>query len=120
MRMLAALALAALAGAPTTAQQSAVSGSGALLRALDKVNGQTVDAEIQTGGRAPMFGLVVEMAECRYPADNPTGDAFAYLVIREDNSQEAIFAGWMIASSPALNALDNSRYDVWLLRCVIS
>jgi hypothetical protein len=28
-----------------------------------------------------------------------------------------VFSGWMIASSPALNAMDHPRYDVWLLRC---
>ncbi len=31
--------------------------------------------------------------------------------------ENTAFSGWMIASSPALNALDNPRYDVWLLRC---
>ena len=30
------------------------------------------------------------------------------------------FAGWMIADSPALNALDHPRYDVWVLRCITS
>ena len=29
-----------------------------------------------------------------------------------------VFAGWMVASSPALSALDHARYDVWVLRCV--
>jgi len=29
-----------------------------------------------------------------------------------------VFKGWMIASSPALNALDHPRYDVWVLRCI--
>lgn len=106
------------AAAPALAQEVTETGPAAMLRALDKVNGETVDVEIQTGGRAPMFGVVVEMAECRYPVDNPTGDAYAFLVIREDGSQEAMFAGWMIASSPALNALDHARYDVWLLRCI--
>lgn len=114
-----ALFSALLAGT-APAEEPAATGTGAVLRALDKVDGRTMDAEIATGGRAPMFGLVVEMAECRYPADNPTGDAYAYLVIRAAGSEEAVFAGWMIASSPALNALDHPRYDVWLLRCMSS
>ncbi|MGR3805164.1 DUF2155 domain-containing protein [Marinibacterium profundimaris] len=110
-----------LPAAPVQAQaEAAVSGSGAVLRALDKVNGRTEDFEVRSGQSAEIFNLVVEMADCRYPADNPTGDAFAYLVIREEQSQEAMFAGWMIASSPALNALDHPRYDVWVLRCISS
>ncbi|MEC8294787.1 MAG: DUF2155 domain-containing protein, partial [Pseudomonadota bacterium] len=28
-----------------------------------------------------------------------------------------MFRGWMMASAPALNALDHARYDVWPLRC---
>ena len=31
--------------------------------------------------------------------------------------EKALFDGWMIASSPALSALDHPRYDVWVLRC---
>ncbi|MDA9980314.1 DUF2155 domain-containing protein, partial [Yoonia sp.] len=30
------------------------------------------------------------------------------------------FAGWMLASAPALNAMDHPRYDVWALRCITS
>lgn len=105
---------------PAQAQEVAATGTGAVVRALDKVSGQTIDVEVPSGYGAEMFGLMVEMAECRYPADNPTGDAFAYLVVRERTSEDAIFAGWMIASSPALNALDHPRYDVWVLRCMTS
>ena len=28
-----------------------------------------------------------------------------------------IFTGWMFADSPALNAIDNAVYDIWLLDC---
>ena len=30
---------------------------------------------------------------------------------------EAIFRGWMFASSPALNAVDHPVYDVWVIDC---
>lgn len=98
-------------------QQNAVSGSGAVLRALDKVDGKTVDVTIRSGGAVEIFGLTVELADCRYPADNPTGDAFAFLIIRDTGASDIAFQGWMIASAPALNPLDHSRYDVWVLRC---
>lgn len=104
-------------GTPISAQDSAVSAPGAVVRGLDKVNGHTVDAEIQSGGSAAVFGLLVTLSDCRYPADNPTGDAYAFLTIRDPNSGAVQFEGWMIASSPALSALDHSRYDIWVLRC---
>ena len=87
------------------------------LRGLDKVNGKSVDVEVQTGGSAEVFGLVVTLKECRYPTENPSGDAYAYLSIRDRQDGKVFFDGWMIASSPALNALDHRRYDVWVLRC---
>ena len=96
---------------------SAVSGSAAILRGLDKVNGRTADAEVAIGGSAELLGLLVTVTDCRYPADNPTGDAYAFLTIRDPNKGAIEFEGWMIASSPALNALDHSRYDIWVLRC---
>ncbi|MDE4099055.1 DUF2155 domain-containing protein [Phaeobacter gallaeciensis] len=99
------------------AQEQAASGFAAVLRGLDKVNGRTVDAEIPVGGSAEILGLIVTLGECRYPADNPTGDAYAFLTVRSPASGEVFFEGWMIASSPALNALDHNRYDVWVIRC---
>ncbi len=100
------------------AQQKVQSGPGAMLRGLDKVSGQTVDVEMQSGQTEAIFGLDVALGDCRYPAENPTGDAFAYLTIWEKSKTDQLFDGWMIATSPALNALDHSRYDVWVIRCI--
>lgn len=105
------------AGTAALAQEDAERGSAAVLRALDKVDGSNLDVEIQVGGSAEIFGLMVTLAECRYPVANPTGDAFAYLTIRDAQNGEVHFEGWMIASSPALSALDHARYDVWVMRC---
>ena len=96
------------------------SAAGAVLRALDKVSGETTDIELTSGQNAQVFALDVGLTECRFPAGNPAGDAFAYLVIREPAKGGAVFTGWMIASSPALSALDHARYDVWVLRCITS
>ncbi|WP_298853449.1 DUF2155 domain-containing protein [uncultured Ruegeria sp.] len=107
-----------LAGTSAVAQQKVQSAPGAMLRGLDKVNGQTVDVELQTGQTETVFGLDVALGDCRYPVDNPTGDAFAYLTIWETGKADQLFDGWMIATSPALNALDHARYDVWVIRCI--
>ena len=107
-------------GTVAFAQDTATSGQGAVLRGLDKVNGQTVDVDLRSGGTAAVFGLDVALADCRFPTDNPTGDAFAFLTVREHGGADIWFEGWMIASAPALNALDHARYDVWVLRCITS
>lgn len=113
-----ALIAALLAATGAVGQQKAQSGPGAMLRGLDKVSGQTVDVEMRNGQTQPVFGLDVALGDCRYPADNPTGDAFAYLTIWEKGRTDQLFDGWMIATSPALNALDHARYDVWVIRCI--
>jgi hypothetical protein len=85
-----------------------------ILRGIDKLDG-TADDIVVEAGVPQRFGLLdIELKECRYPEDNPTGEAFAYLVLRE--ADEVIFSGWMVASSPALNALDHQRYDIWVQR----
>jgi hypothetical protein len=110
------IALLALT-APGWAQQEASIGTGATLRGLDKHAGTAVDLPLRAGETVALGWLQITLAECRYPTANPSGDAFAYLVIREEAGEAAIFEGWMVASSPALNALDHGRYDVWVLNC---
>lgn len=102
------------------AQPDAATASGALLRGLDRVSGVLTDLEITNGATVRLGPLEVTLGECRYPVDNPAGDAYAYLVIRSDPGSVPLFEGWMIASSPALNAMDHRRYDIWVLRCMIS
>jgi len=116
----AAAVLALLMAQPVQSQVEVTSGQGAILRALDKVNGHTEDFELFSGGGRAIMGLEVELADCRYPTANPTGDAYAFLTVRDKGQAAIDFQGWMIASAPALNALDHSRYDVWVLRCITS
>lgn len=124
------LGAAALAAFATVAQAQEIevpdatdrisTGSGATLRGLDKVAGTTQDITLSSGDSRQVGHLVVMLEECRYPAENPAGEAYAWIDIFDTRADEMIFSGWMIASSPALNALDHARYDVWVLNCSTS
>jgi hypothetical protein len=92
-------------------------GAGAALRGLDKINGDTIDMVLATGESAALGDLEVTLGECRYPTEDAASDAFAFLTVRDPRSGASVFEGWMIASSPALNAMEHPRYDVWVLRC---
>ncbi len=117
-RRAAALLLGILWTAPATAQEAEVSiGTGAVLRGLDKVNASVSDLEVPAGGGTEFGRLKVVLGECRYPVDDPAGEAFAFLTITDTVDGAELFSGWMLASSPALNALEHPRYDVWVLRC---
>ncbi|MEE9389082.1 MAG: DUF2155 domain-containing protein [Paracoccaceae bacterium] len=106
--------------APPTIQKATVAPGGATLRALDKVSGEVVDFDLTPGQTKQLGRIQVTLGECRFPTGNPAGDASAHLIIRNALDQSEAFSGWMIASSPALNGLDHSRYDVWVLRCITS
>jgi hypothetical protein len=115
-----AICVLALMISPVMAQQKATAGSGAVLRALNKINGETIDLEMVVG-QAMSFGrLKITLMECRYPAGNRTGNAYASLEVSEVGREGTVFSGWMIASAPALNAMDHARYDVWVMRCTTS
>ncbi len=112
-----AFTLALLMPTAAVAQSQAATGTGAMLRAVEKISGETTDFTLIPGEQATFGRLSIELGECRYPAGDPAADAFAYLVMREEGADAPVFSGWMVASSPALNALDHPRYDVWVLRC---
>ncbi len=103
--------------APPLQAQEVSSAPAAILRGLDKLDGSVTDIELATGANQDFGRLNITLKDCRYPKGNPAGNAFAYLVIRENGKDEPVFQGWMIAAAPALDALDNARYDVWVLRC---
>lgn len=110
---------AAQTAAPDVAEDAirALSGKGAALRGLDKLNGTTSDLDLAVGETADFGRMSVTLGDCRYPEDNLGGEAYAWLTIRDPDRDATLFEGWMIASSPALNALDHPRYDVWVIRC---
>lgn len=93
-------------------------GTGAVLRTLDKVSGEVIDVEMAVGQTMAYGVLQVTLHECRYPSNNREGDAFGLIQVVDARQVKELFAGWMIASSPALNALEHRRYDVWLLNCL--
>lgn len=116
-----------LEAAPTAQREPTVApaidvmnGTGGELRVLDKLTGVVTDLSLQQGDPAQMGFLSVKIIECRYPVDNPSGDAFTYIEVMDRKENTLLFSGWMLASAPALNAMDHSRYDVWALRCITS
>ena len=118
--LIAALALALAGGVQAQAPDGTASAGGAVLRGLDKVAGAAQDIELRVGESVNYGRLTITLSECRYPVGNPAADAFAQLVIHDARRTEPVFRGWMIASSPALNAMDHPRYDVWVIRCTSS
>lgn len=120
MTQLAVVLFATLLSAlPAKSEIATAQADGAELRALDKVSGTITDQTLLQDTTMQVGTLAITLSECRYPIDNPAGDAFARIIIRSNKQVLPLFQGWMIASSPALSSLDHGRYDVWVLRCTI-
>lgn len=116
---IACLLVAGLASS-ATAQRQTENAPGAVLRGLDKFSGQVVDIQMSAGRTVRFERLNITLTECRYPSGNPSGNAYAGLQITEVGREGIVFSGWMIASAPALNAMEHARYDVWVMRCTTS
>lgn len=101
----------------TETRRAASSAPIAEMRGLDKLAGESEQIILNTGEVASFGPLRILMSDCRYPKGNPNGDAYVGLEITDTIRGTEVFKGWMIASSPALYAMDHPRYDVWAVRC---
>lgn len=106
----------ALLAAPAWSQDMAIA-PGAQLRILDKLTGAVQDVTLANDQSTTVGRVTVLVNECRYPADKQTAEAEVHLTVIDASAKDPVFNGWMVASSPALSALDHPRYDVWVLRC---
>ena len=106
-----------VAGMALAANSQVVVATGGVLRVLDRLTGTVTDYDLAPGQKQVVGRLTLRLDECRYLADSPLADAFAHVTILDSGLIDPVFHGWMVASSPALSALDHPRYDVWVLHC---
>jgi hypothetical protein len=91
-----------------------------VLRGLDKVTGRAIDINAPAG--IPVnFGTLIMTARYCYtvpPEEPPETTAFLQIdEAKKGESAKRLFSGWMFASTPALNGLEHSVYDVWVITC---
>lgn len=122
--LLAALAAVCASAVVAAAQSGRIAPGQATLAAdvitlsgLDTLNGTATELHASPGETLRYGHLEIIVDTCRVPQADPTGDAYAFLRIRDIREEEPRFSGWMFASSPALSALDHPRYDVWVESC---
>lgn len=91
-----------------------------VLRALDKITARITEVELPIEEEARFGTLAVKAKYCRTRPPIETPETFAYLEIddlKRSGERQRVFEGWMVASSPALNALEHAVYDVWVINC---
>ena len=90
-----------------------------VLRGLDKVTARITEIELKVGDEYRFGTLVLTAKYCRTRPPIEPPETFAFLEIDEEKNERRtrVFSGWMVASSPALNALEHPVYDVWVISC---
>ena len=92
------------------------------LQLLDKITARISSKTVPVGGGTEFGTLELRVYYCAYrPPEEPPENA-AFVMIYDNGYgdkkiQQALFSGWMFASSPAISGLEHPVYDVTLLSC---
>ena len=110
-----------------TAIAENLKGNAVVLRTLDKVTATTKDYTVRIGAELKYGSLTVAVKHCEKKPPEEVPETYAFLQIDDlkldgkgdDGKQERVFSGWMLASNPAISALDHSVYDIWVIDCKV-
>ena len=92
------------------------------LQLLDKITARISTTIVPVGGGAEFGTLELRVHYCAYRPPEETPENAAFIIIYDNGYgdrklQQALFSGWMFASSPAISGLEHPVYDVTLLSC---
>ena len=102
------------------AQGNRIENTTAVFSALDKVTARISKIEIPLNETVKFGSLNVTPRVCysRPATERPKTTSFVEIQeVQLDGKQQKLFAGWMFAESPALNAVEHPVFDVWLSAC---
>ncbi len=91
-----------------------------ILRGLDKMTGQAVNIDAPIGVPVHFATLTITARYCYSTPPSETPETTAFLQVedhRPDRPAKQVFSGWMLASSPSLNAMQHPLYDVSVISC---
>ena len=96
-----------------------IEGNMLVIQGLDKITARIKTFEVKIGQTYKFGVLDIFVERCVYskPIFKPESLAFIKIKDNSDRLSEVKFNGWMFASSPALNALENPVYDISILAC---
>ena len=90
-----------------------------VIQGLDKITARikTFEVDVSQTYKFGVLDIFVERCVFSKPIFKPESLAYIRIKDNSDRLSEVKFKGWMFASSPALNALENSVYDISILAC---
>ena len=90
------------------------------LQAMDKITGRVSIIDVPVGGAVSFGTFSVLVRSCKTKTEEEIPENFAFVDVTDksfNNEEYNIFKGWMLSSSPAVNAVEHPIYDVWLIKC---
>lgn len=87
---------------------------------LDKITGRITSFDVYIDETVQFGALQITPRVCYTRPPTETQRTSVFVEVDEvslSGSVHRIFTGWMFADSPALNAIDDAVYDLWLLDC---
>ena len=96
-----------------------IEGNRLVIQGLDKITARINTFEVNVSQTYKFGVLDIFVERCIFSKPIFMPESLAYISIKDntDRLSEVKFKGWMFASSPALNALENSVYDISILAC---
>jgi hypothetical protein len=95
-----------------------------IMGGLDKITARSFRFEAPVGSTVKFKKLLITARTCYVRPPEETPETAVFVEVNEPPPQggdelRRLFSGWMFASSPGLNALENPVYDVWVIGCRI-
>ena len=96
-----------------------IEGNRLVIQGLDKITAriETFEVDVSQTYKFGVLDIFVERCIFSKPIFKPESLAYIRIKDNSDRLSEVKFKGWMFASSPALNALEDSVYDISILAC---
>lgn len=90
--------------------------SHAVLQGMDKVTGRVREISLSVGSSVEFGELTITVDKCltKTPEETPENAAFLHIFQKD----KELFSGWMFSSNPALSAMEDPVYDIWVVACV--
>ena len=121
MNKISILSLILSLGAVGISNASELETNSAKMQAMDKITGRVNEIIVPVKSKISYgdFSLVLRSCKKRPAEEAPENFAFVDVVDKSFGEDEYnIFRGWIVSSTPGINAIEHPIYDVWLLECV--
>lgn len=90
--------------------------STAVVRVMNKAAGKATTVSVSVGKHTEYEKLNLFVRSCKQTDPFAPENFYMFIEISK-NSEGQIFSGWMNKNEPGDNPLQNSDYDLWLIKC---